>query len=378
MSKFFIDESLPTKLVKHAVILKSGIYKYARNELPESLGEIPEKHKNRTIFSVYRPPEAVKDAHDKGIFTRMPLTVGHPGEDVTPENFKDHAVGLTGDETTYNFNDGVATLGTSLTIIDKSGMQSYNDGIREVSPGYDGVSVWEDGVDPSGEPYQILLKEFVNPNHLAIVGMARGGKKVRILDGGDKVEKLRMADIVQAVGKIFGVKAKYLDGMEEGDYSDEDKEYMLKELHKLLQHASKGKIHEYRPEGFGKGRTESKEAGDGKDGKDLKDGESPDGEAGADDPVPVVDGKDGKKEPDKKEPETEDGKDGEGAVAGEKEPAKEEEDEGGKKPEGDGEEGSKPTFHDSGKHITVGPAAFKDGQDIDYDALIRNSTLSKH
>jgi hypothetical protein len=409
VSNFFLDEGIPTKLVKHAVILKSGIYKYGRAELPVSLGSVPDKHKDRLIFSVYRPPEAVKDAYDKKIFTRMPLTVGHPGEDITPENFKDHAVGLSGDTTVYDFKDGVATLATSLTIIDKEGIQSYNDGIREVSPGYDGISIWQDGVTPEGEPYQILLKEFVNPNHLAIVEMARGGKKIRILDGGDKLEKLRMSDVVQAVGKIFGVKAKYLDGMDEGDYSDEDKEYLFKELHKLLKHAADGKLQDYRPEGFGKGRAESKEAGDQKggsgedkeekanpkevkkeekvkskevkkveDGEDLAEENLPDGEAGADDPTPLVEGEESKdgKEVEKVEDGDDDDDEDDDGDGGGKESREGEEDKGGKKLKGNGKVGSKPTFHDDGKHVRASVSKFEDSEEIDFDALIRRSTLS--
>ena len=58
---------------------------------------------------------------------------------------------------------------------------------KELSPGYEAVNKWQPGVTPSGEEYQIVCTEITDINHLAIVETARGGKDMKILDGGKKM-----------------------------------------------------------------------------------------------------------------------------------------------------------------------------------------------
>ena len=171
------------RLVKNVAIAKSGIYKYTKDELPNlGVAATPPCYEGVRVFNVYRPSTVLERAAH--MFVKLPLTLEHPNEMVSPTNFKRYVVGYTGDSASTSMSkEGKEVLvKSSLVIADAQAMRAYYSSVREVSPGYTADFAWEDGVAPSGEKYQIVMKEITSVNHLALVRHGRGGSAAAILD----------------------------------------------------------------------------------------------------------------------------------------------------------------------------------------------------
>ena len=164
---------------KHAVIARSGIQYYLDTELQNlMLKEIPREYRNQRVFSVYRPSFVLENAKDK--FKKAPIRVDHKW--IYSE--QDPAIlGHIADDISIKKHKGEVVLCASLDIDDYNDLPEY----KELSPGYMSDNKWAPGIAPNGEPYEILCTGINEINHLAIVHSARGGKDMKILDGGKKV-----------------------------------------------------------------------------------------------------------------------------------------------------------------------------------------------
>ena len=129
------------------------------------------------VVNVYRDEVEVFAKRSLDTFSKLPITNDHPGVDVDASNWRDLAVGTTGDEV---LRDG-EYLKIGLKITDASAVQAVRDGKRELSVGYAAEIVWQDGVAPDGAAYQAIQKNIV-ANHIAIVERGRAGSKARIGD----------------------------------------------------------------------------------------------------------------------------------------------------------------------------------------------------
>jgi hypothetical protein len=176
------DDAITNKIVKDVAIAHSGIYKYAREELPTigiALDSIPEKYNNLLYFNVYRPALLMEGAAD--MFTRLPVTVEHPDSLVNADNFGDLAKGFTGDSVKVIMEDNEAYIHSTVTLIGQAAIDYYTHDCKEVSPGYVSDSIWEDGVH-NGEDYQIKMTSIKGVNHLAMTVAARGGSLTCVRD----------------------------------------------------------------------------------------------------------------------------------------------------------------------------------------------------
>ena len=163
----------------HAVIARSGIQYYLADELQNlMLHEIPREYKNQKVFSVYRPSHVLEGAKD--MFKNAPIRVDHKWlySQTDPA-----IVGHIADDVAIKRHKGEVALGATLNIDDDDNLPEYN----ELSPGYLSDNKWQPGIAPNGEPYEILCTKINCINHLAIVHEARGGKDMKILDGGKKM-----------------------------------------------------------------------------------------------------------------------------------------------------------------------------------------------
>lgn len=168
-------------LVAEARVARTGIQVYQGKDFGrDDLGEI----------RVYRPEEEVfaKDALHG--FAHRPVTVGHPAEMVDADNWKEHAVGQTGDEVA---RDG-EFVRVPMVIMDAAAIKSVEAGTRELSMGYALDLEFKDGIAPNGEPYDAIQRNL-RMNHLAIVANARGGSELKIGDGNRK--ETTMADPIK-------------------------------------------------------------------------------------------------------------------------------------------------------------------------------------
>lgn len=127
--------------------------------------------------NVYRDAAEVFSKRSLESFSKLPLTVDHPPQGVSAGNWKQVAVGTTGDEV---LRDG-EMLKIGLKVMDAAAIQAIRDGKRELSVGYSTELVWEDGKAPDGTPYQARQTSIV-ANHIAIVDAGRAGPSCRISD----------------------------------------------------------------------------------------------------------------------------------------------------------------------------------------------------
>ncbi len=133
------------------------------------------------LVNVYRPEEVVFDKASLATFAGKPVTMGHPDEAVTSENWRALAVGDIGTEIA---RDG-EYVRVPMKLMDAAAIKLVQAGTRQISMGYTtGISI-EDGIAPDGTPYQAVQTGPIRINHLAIVPLARGGSSLRIGDDAD-------------------------------------------------------------------------------------------------------------------------------------------------------------------------------------------------
>jgi uncharacterized protein len=131
------------------------------------------------VITVYRPEEVVFDKASLATFAGKPVTMGHPTEPVTADNWKAHAIGDIGTEIA---RDG-EFVRVPIKLMDGVAIRAVMDGTREISMGYTTGIKLEDGVAPDGTKYQAVQTGPIRINHLAVVPRARGGASLRVGDG---------------------------------------------------------------------------------------------------------------------------------------------------------------------------------------------------
>lgn len=222
---------------KHnACIARSGIQYYLLSELPNlKLNKIPREYRDYKVFAVYRPSFVLEDVKEK--FISKPIRVEH--EWVYSESDKG-IIGHIGNEIKIKHIKGEVVLTAPLNIESDEKLPSF----KELSPGYKAVNKWQTGISPSGEEYQIVCTEITDVNHLAIVETARGGKDMKILDGGKKMavhsgllyfvkKKLRGVNDGNDANSFGGIIDKLTTNIK--NISDEELSEMTEGLIKLVK-----------------------------------------------------------------------------------------------------------------------------------------------
>ncbi|MBI1179112.1 MAG: DUF2213 domain-containing protein [Alphaproteobacteria bacterium] len=170
--------------------------------------------------TVYRPEAEVFSRDSMASFASAPVTVGHPAEPVTTQNWKDHAVGDIGEEIV---RDGEAVR-VPIMVRDANAIDAIAGGTREISMGYSCDLSFEDGAAPDGTPYQAVQRN-IRINHLAIVDAARGGPSLRIGDS-DMNTKTIIVDGLQVVvtdaaeAAILKLQGQLADSVKAKDAAD--------------------------------------------------------------------------------------------------------------------------------------------------------------
>ncbi|MDO9417025.1 DUF2213 domain-containing protein [Pararhizobium sp.] len=156
-------------LIAEARSVRTGIQLYSGDEVGKP--EMP-------VVRVYRPASAVFADASLQSFTHAPVTMDHPAEAVTADNWKTLAVG---EVSTAAKKDG-EWVHLPLILKDAAAISAVESGKRELSAGYTCELVWGDGMAPDGQAYDAQQQD-IKINHLAIVDKARAGSKARIGDG---------------------------------------------------------------------------------------------------------------------------------------------------------------------------------------------------
>ena len=156
-------------LVADARIARTGVQTYLGSEVGQ-----PDK----ATVRVYRPGSEVFHADTLKSAAHRPVTNDHPPELVNSTNWRDYAVGQTGDEV-----QGEAIfIRVPLMVSDEAAIKDIEAGKRQLSAGYTCDLDFTPGTTPTGEAYDAIQKN-IRLNHVAIVAAGRAGSQVRIGDG---------------------------------------------------------------------------------------------------------------------------------------------------------------------------------------------------
>lgn len=186
-------------LVAEARSVRTGIQLYAGHEVGK-----PEK----PVVRVYRPADQVFADASLQSFTHAPVTMDHPAEAVTADNWKQLAVG---EVSTAAKKDG-EWVHLPLILKDAAAIQAVESGKRELSAGYTCELVWGEGLAPDGQAYD-AQQANIKINHLAIVDRARAGSKARIGDGAKSWGAAPVINDQPEKDKIMNLKTVTVDGI---------------------------------------------------------------------------------------------------------------------------------------------------------------------
>lgn len=173
--------------LKNIRIAVSGLYDYAFEELPTLRIPLPgrgapEWVEEKRLYKVYRPAPVLAAACGK--FASLPLTHHHPKTPVDGQNFRNIAIGWTGEKPEVDYIPETDEVGIKSTCVlyDDEALNAYENGEVQLSPGYIAVFEWQKGQTPRGEEYDIIMKEITDVNHVALLPAGRGGEYAVVLD----------------------------------------------------------------------------------------------------------------------------------------------------------------------------------------------------
>ncbi|MBB3234430.1 DUF2213 domain-containing protein [Phyllobacterium endophyticum] len=186
-------------LVADARIARTGIQNYHGSEVGKP---------DMALVRVYRPGSEVFSDETLRSAAHRPVTNDHPDEHVTSKNWKDYAVGQTGDEVT---GEGIF-IRVPLMVSDESAISDIEAGKQELSAGYTCDLDWTAGTTPTGEAYDAIQKN-IRLNHVAIVQQGRAGNEVRIGDANAWGVAPITNDQTPEKEKIMTLKTVTVDGI---------------------------------------------------------------------------------------------------------------------------------------------------------------------
>jgi hypothetical protein len=157
-------------LCRNVPIARTGVQLYGPGETPISDG-------GTGRIQVHRRPEDVFRNITMESFNGKPVTLDHPGMDVTPENWKELAVGFVLDTRRGQGMEDDLLLADMLITDSEAIRAVLEDGLDEVSCGYD--AEYEEEVPGIGYQVGIL------GNHVALVEAGRCGHRCSIRDSED-------------------------------------------------------------------------------------------------------------------------------------------------------------------------------------------------
>lgn len=166
-----LKETAEGYLVATSRVARTGVQDY----LAKELGDIATQSgfKPDDVVRVYRHQDQVFSTDALASITRLPITIGHPAEDVTADNWSQLAVGEIGD----SYATETEWIVVNPMIKDAAAVKAARTTHPELSMGYSAEIVKaRDGI---GADFEIANIRY---NHLALVPKARAGKEARIGD----------------------------------------------------------------------------------------------------------------------------------------------------------------------------------------------------
>jgi hypothetical protein len=166
----------PAIMVKPAILARSGIYVYGRDEMLAMGFTVKD---DKSFYKVYRPPHTLIEAKDKFCFAVV--TKEHTAFDTSPENFREQADGVVGDSVeVVTLDDGNIGLKGRIAFYTKDVADYFESGNKETSAQYH--MALAPSSDPVKDGYDFVMVGIESVNSLAITSQGRGGGSVRVLD----------------------------------------------------------------------------------------------------------------------------------------------------------------------------------------------------
>lgn len=164
-----VKETKEGYLVATSRVARTGVQEY----LAKELGDIAADRDPNSVVRVYRHADQVFHKDSLASITRLPVTIGHPEEDVTADNWAKLAVGEIGDA----YSTEPEWIVVNPMLKDADAVKAARTTHPELSMGYSANIVKaRDGLDADFEVTDIRY------NHIALVPKARAGEKARIGD----------------------------------------------------------------------------------------------------------------------------------------------------------------------------------------------------
>jgi hypothetical protein len=165
-------------LMAPAKVARTGIQLYYARELGLDEEGIP----GDKVIRLYRPIEEVSNPESIASGENKPITIGHPKDGVTCDNWRDLAVGEARDLQYVPDNAPAGGfIKARLLIKDAAAIKAVQSGKNQLSCGYTFDLDRTSGTSPTGEPFDGVMRR-IRFNHHAIVDLARGGSGLRIAD----------------------------------------------------------------------------------------------------------------------------------------------------------------------------------------------------
>ncbi|MDP3351823.1 MAG: DUF2213 domain-containing protein [Hydrogenophaga sp.] len=228
-------------LICHDVpIARTGTQMYGADEVPVEAG--PDG-----LIRIDRLPDQVFRPETLASFEGKPVTVEHPNDFVTPENWQRLAVGFVQN---VRRGEGIQDdlIVADLVITDEAAIRYVNETLPEVSAGY--TAEYE-----QTQPGRGVQRDIVG-NHVALVERGRAGPRCSIQDHEGKPDDMKTKDSKPAKGKPHGLISRlkaFLDSeaekeeMKDADDPDDkegEKEAKEKEEAKAKDQMGGGSVEE--------------------------------------------------------------------------------------------------------------------------------------
>ncbi len=214
-SGFYTVERLGARqsITNDGFLLCEGVPIARIGELLYADGEVPVEPGRDGIIRIDRTPEEVFRPETLASFEGKPVTMDHPAEFVTPETWRQLAVGITQNVRRGEGLDADYILADML-ITDRAAIDAVRAGLREVSCGYD--ADYE-----QIEPGRGVQRNIIG-NHTALVERGRCGPRCAIGDKESDMSKKKSTwDRIRAAFKSKD-EAALEEALEDAETSDAD------------------------------------------------------------------------------------------------------------------------------------------------------------
>lgn len=172
------------RICRNAVIGRSGFQKYRISEITDPDGLLKDFQPTDEI-DVWRDPAQVFSAATLASFEGKDFTLLHPDELVTPETYREHAMGHLQNvrKGSEPLEDGNWPMLADIIVKHHEAISAIDAGARELSCGY-GYILKRDG--------QLIQQTEIVGNHVALVPKGRAGAEARINDAAPKERKVKV------------------------------------------------------------------------------------------------------------------------------------------------------------------------------------------